>query len=354
VEKGYPKTNPYHNGVHATDITHNVCWFLATFEFSEDLDPSYVFALIIAALIHDYKHPGYSNNYLINTKDTLAIRYNDTSIIENFSLASAFELIMQGTDGEGSCNIFQELDRKYSVLAQFFFFLGCNWTCACTIIVLMPLILGTLNLIYFLFRFVAETECLVRSTIIKLVHHTDMATHFTLLATAEAKEVKGFDFDVDDDVAVLLSLLLHLSDISNPAKPADIAHRWALSVMDEFRRQGREERERGLKISMFMDPDGGEREAMRCQHAFIEFFVEPMLGLFVRVIETKKPYLMQNVRTMQDCLERNKVNAAKRKKTATTVISSHDDSHHADSTRKRPNHPSAHPAGEGVDTEISI
>jgi len=39
----------------------------------EDLD---ICSLIIACSIHDYKHPGVTNTFLINTSDSIAIKYN--------------------------------------------------------------------------------------------------------------------------------------------------------------------------------------------------------------------------------------------------------------------------------------
>jgi hypothetical protein len=39
----------------------------------EDLE---LCSLIIACLIHDYKHPGVTNAFLINTSDPIAIKYN--------------------------------------------------------------------------------------------------------------------------------------------------------------------------------------------------------------------------------------------------------------------------------------
>lgn len=46
-------------------------------------------------MIHDFKHPGLNNNYLINSKNYLAIRYNDISVLENMHIAEAFKLIKQ-------------------------------------------------------------------------------------------------------------------------------------------------------------------------------------------------------------------------------------------------------------------
>lgn len=39
-----------------------------------------VSSLIIACLIHDYKHPGFTNGFLVNTSHPIAIKYNGNNI----------------------------------------------------------------------------------------------------------------------------------------------------------------------------------------------------------------------------------------------------------------------------------
>ena len=36
-----------------------------------------VFSVFVANMIHDYEHPGYSNQFIVRTKHPLAIRYSD-------------------------------------------------------------------------------------------------------------------------------------------------------------------------------------------------------------------------------------------------------------------------------------
>ena len=49
-----------------------------------------VFAGIVSCIIHDYEHPGFTNQYLVRTRHKMAIRYNDMSVLENHHLAAAF------------------------------------------------------------------------------------------------------------------------------------------------------------------------------------------------------------------------------------------------------------------------
>lgn len=60
-----------------------------------------IFAVFVANIIHDYEHPGYSNQFIVRTKHPIAIRYSDICVLENHHLASAFQVILK-KDG---CNI---------------------------------------------------------------------------------------------------------------------------------------------------------------------------------------------------------------------------------------------------------
>lgn len=46
-----------------------------------------IFSVFIANIIHDYEHPGFSNQFVVRTKHPLAIRYSDLTVLENHSLA---------------------------------------------------------------------------------------------------------------------------------------------------------------------------------------------------------------------------------------------------------------------------
>lgn len=49
--------------------------------------------MYLAASVHDTDHPGYSNVFLINTKNKMALRYNDKSVLENHHVALAFDIM---------------------------------------------------------------------------------------------------------------------------------------------------------------------------------------------------------------------------------------------------------------------
>jgi len=87
IERGY-KDVPYHNILHATDVAVNTYWFFQTKSIQEIISPASYFAGLIAAAIHDFKHPGKNNAYLVNSENELALRYNDKAVLENMHIRS--------------------------------------------------------------------------------------------------------------------------------------------------------------------------------------------------------------------------------------------------------------------------
>ena len=62
-------------------------------------------SLIIAGAIHDYEHFGFTNDFLINTQHQWALKYNDTSVLENHHVAAAMELTL-----DKKRNIFENMN----------------------------------------------------------------------------------------------------------------------------------------------------------------------------------------------------------------------------------------------------
>jgi 3'5'-cyclic nucleotide phosphodiesterase len=62
--------------------------------------------MIIGGACHAHEHPGVNNVYLVETRDDIAIKYNDVSVLENHHVASSFALIQQE-----KYNIFMNFDK---------------------------------------------------------------------------------------------------------------------------------------------------------------------------------------------------------------------------------------------------
>ena len=84
----------------------------------------------------------------------------------------------------------------------------------------------------------------------------------------------------------VVKMMVHLSDISNTAKPFNIALIWTGLLYDEFFKQGDREAEKGLNISFLMDRKttniaGGSV-------GFIRNFVQPAFDQLIKVIPKGK------------------------------------------------------------------
>ena len=99
LEDHYVKDNPFHNSLHAADVTQSTNVLLNTPALEGVFTPLEVAGALFAACIHDVDHPGLTNQFLINSSSELALMYNDESVLENHHLAVAFKLLQnQGCD----------------------------------------------------------------------------------------------------------------------------------------------------------------------------------------------------------------------------------------------------------------
>merc|ERR1712072_915969 len=72
LDNGY-LPNPYHNSAHAADVLHSLNYILHFVGLGKSLTDEQMLAAHIAAAVHDFKHPGLNNNYLMKTRRELAI-----------------------------------------------------------------------------------------------------------------------------------------------------------------------------------------------------------------------------------------------------------------------------------------
>jgi hypothetical protein len=95
LNAGYVAANPFHNELHATDVlfaTHLILKESALVA-QQGLSGHEVLALLIAAVCHDFRHPGVSNAHLVAANDPLALVYNDRSVLENYHASETFKLM---------------------------------------------------------------------------------------------------------------------------------------------------------------------------------------------------------------------------------------------------------------------
>ncbi|XP_050332151.1 cAMP-specific 3',5'-cyclic phosphodiesterase isoform X4 [Bactrocera neohumeralis] len=255
LEDHYVKDNPFHNSLHAADVTQSTNVLLNTPALEGVFTSLEVGGALFAACIHDVDHPGLTNQFLVNSSSELALMYNDESVLENHHLAVAFKLLQnQG------CDIFCNMQKK-------------------------------------------QRQTL-RKMVIDIVLSTDMSKHMSLLADlktmVETKKVAGSGvllLDNYTDRIQVLENLVHCADLSNPTKPLPLYKRWVSLLMEEFFLQGDKERESGMDISPMCDRHNATIE--KSQVGFIDYIVHPLW-------ETWADLVHPDAQDILDTLEENR------------------------------------------------
>ncbi|XP_017851651.1 cAMP-specific 3',5'-cyclic phosphodiesterase isoform X7 [Drosophila busckii] len=255
LEDHYVKDNPFHNSLHAADVTQSTNVLLNTPALEGVFTPLEVGGALFAACIHDVDHPGLTNQFLVNSSSELALMYNDESVLENHHLAVAFKLLQNV-----GCDIFCNMQKK-------------------------------------------QRQTL-RKMVIDIVLSTDMSKHMSLLADlktmVETKKVAGSGvllLDNYTDRIQVLENLVHCADLSNPTKPLPLYKRWVALLMEEFFLQGDKERESGMDISPMCDRHNATIE--KSQVGFIDYIVHPLW-------ETWADLVHPDAQDILDTLEENR------------------------------------------------
>jgi len=106
VNDGYIP-NPYHNSIHGADVANSIGYFCTQPEFRDTFNDLEISCMVISALVHDVGHPGFNNAFLVATKSTEALLYNDQSVLENLHTAYFFKITQKPCS-----NILQNLSEK--------------------------------------------------------------------------------------------------------------------------------------------------------------------------------------------------------------------------------------------------
>ncbi|KAM9337584.1 dual specificity calcium/calmodulin-dependent 3',5'-cyclic nucleotide phosphodiesterase 1A [Symphorus nematophorus] len=232
LEVGYSKhKNPYHNLIHAADVTQTIHYLLLKTGMVHWLTELEIFAIIFAAAIHDFEHTGTTNNFHIQTRSDTAMLYNDRAVLENHHVSAAYRLLQD----DDEMNILSNLSKD-------------DWR-------------------------------ELRTLVVEMVLATDMSCHFQQIKAM--KSLLQQPEVIDKPKA--LSLMLHTADISHPAKRWDLHHRWTTSLLEEFFRQGDKEAELGLPFSPLCDRKS--TMVAQSQIGFIDFIVEPTFTVLTEMIE---------------------------------------------------------------------
>jgi len=260
---------PYHCYQHACDVVHTMYRLLTLTSANTWLQDHEQYALLVAALCHDLGHFGLTNQFLVESKDELALGYNDSSPLENMHCAKLFGICNK----EGS-NIFANMGSDMQKAVRKF--------CISTI-------LHTENVHHF------ELCMEIDSFGVRMSDACEEAA----AAIADGHELpESYKEDVlSAKSSVWMNLFLHTCDVSNPLKPFPVCHKWAWRVLDEFFMQGDEEKRRGLPVGMLNDRDKVNRPGS--QHGFINFLVAPLANHTVKLFPSLHELTLQMASNLQ-------------------------------------------------------
>lgn len=252
IESGYGNdlAIPYHNNLHAADVTQSVHALLGDIGFSAYLDAFSCLTLLLSAMVHDLGHDGRNNTFHANMQDDLALTYNDTSVLENYHVSRAFKLL----SNEPDANLLSGLDKE-------------QFACA-------------------------------RKQMIEAVLGTDMAHHFSKLSSFKTF-VQQLDSDPNswraepEATASLRVMLLHAADISGPTKPVELSDQWAALLTQEFFMQGEEEHRLGMPVSPLCDQRTVKFASS--QVGFIKFIVQPTFEALAEVVPQVEVAILEQV-----------------------------------------------------------
>ncbi|CAF1346234.1 unnamed protein product [Rotaria sordida] len=237
LAEGYTKFRaPYHNDYHGADVLQTTHCFLTKSNLLHVFTQLEITALLFAAIIHDFEHPGLNNNYLVRTKSDLALIYNDFSVLENHHSSSIFKLLR---------------DKNLNI------WLNMN----------------------------SDEYRIFRSLVISLVLATDMANHASLIDRMSTyfffKETNSTT--TTPDSKTLLQIILHAADISNAAKPWSIYIQSAEKITEEFFLQG------DLEKVYYDDNkptfDRESTDVVQLQIGFISHIVYPTFDVLSKVLQ---------------------------------------------------------------------
>lgn len=239
IEEGYHSTNPYHNSIHATDVTQAMHCFLQETKIYEYLTPLEIMSSLLGAVAHDLDHPGVNQPFLIATSNHLAALYENTSVLENHHWRSAIGCLLESGVAEQIEQYRPEMEKQIS-----------------------SLILAT-----------------------DITRQQEFIGKFKDFLNNNSLNMR-----LADHRHFILQIALKCADISNPCRPWDISKKWSLKVCEEFYRQGDFERQLNLPVTSLCDRQ--TTTVPKIQTGFFKFVVSPLMVEWHRFLKSELSYRM--------------------------------------------------------------
>ena len=259
--QSYNDSVQYHNFRHVIDVMQAIFFFLLQLDIIPPLSnpnvtssggppaskspikailgPLDALTLLVAAIGHDVGHPGLNNGFLTKIKSPLAQLYSDNSVLENFHSAAHIQILRRYW-----ASIYEDADS--------------------------------------------------RTTLGKSILATDMFLHNKYIGDMDEMR-RWFEQRSDWDTLtadrhrqfklLTCSLLLKCADISNVARPYDIALKWGEILQLEFAAQGKVADRLGVDSCLFggVPEIGNQAKLARSQTGFMNVFAKSLFAGVARI-----------------------------------------------------------------------
>ncbi|XP_068603903.1 high affinity 3',5'-cyclic-AMP phosphodiesterase 7A [Brachionichthys hirsutus] len=235
IQEDYHSDNPYHNAVHAADVTQAMYCYMQEPKLAKSLTSRDILLGLLAAATHDLDHPGVNQAFLIKADHYLATLYGHTSVLENHHWKSAVGLLRETglfshLPAEDSLNMERELGS-----------------------LILATDISRQNQYLSRFRMYLQQESLCLSN--------GSHRHF------------------------ILQMALKCADICNPCRPWELSKRWSEKVTQEFFQQGDGEKKHKLEVSPLCDREANTMSNI--QIGFMTYVAEPLFAEWARFSDTR-------------------------------------------------------------------
>ncbi|KAG2447135.1 hypothetical protein HYH02_007881 [Chlamydomonas schloesseri] len=291
IEAGYVD-NPYHSATHAADVLQTLHVIIHSGQLHVHyLDPLGLLAAYWAAIVHDYRHPGLTSDFLIATGHPLAIRYNDKAPLENHHAAASFAVLrrrglelLQPLPAEARVAFRKQVIEMVLATDMKQHFALCS----------------QFSTVHRLSAFSAERAKAAAPLADATGGATPRAKTFGRVGSLRATELqevvmvgpeplvtvsgsKGIaaagaqtPMPVDESERLLaLCVAIKAADLGHLGESLEVHKRWLAGLEEEFFRQGDQERELGMPISPLFDRS--KQGVSKSQVGFYEFVGLPLV-----------------------------------------------------------------------------
>lgn len=233
---------PYHNAVHAVDVGQAIHFWLRFGALADASTSLQVMSGLVAALCHDCGHPAKNNAFMVNSRNQMAILYNDISVLENMHLSLLFE-----TYNEGDCDFLSGTSRD-------------EWQA-------------------------------FRKQTVSMVLATDFGRHNEILSIAQERLKQGqLDLAKESDFDLAMRVGIKCADLRHCMMPHVMTQRTTALLMEEFWGQGDAEEELGLPISPFMNR--AKANLYKEQAGFYQFMIMPLMSVWSEMLPQESAVAM--------------------------------------------------------------